>query len=182
MRSPLKYSGTLAIIAVCVLSACGNSDSSSDTTGTRTKNAVLAPANPEMNVDNVDAVVTKQIVTTTVAPSTTTTVVESQASSNAVAATTTIASEMSSSSATTVAPDNATKEVTPDTMATTDEEIATKASDTTVTATNDIDAMESKSAPLADDADDSSNSLVLPIVLVLIVGVGGLFAYRRKKK
>ncbi len=181
MRSSLKYSGTLAIIAVCVLSACGNSDSSSDTTGTRTKNAVLAPANPETNVDNVDAVVTKQIVTTTAAP-TTTTVVESQASSNAVAATTTIASEMSSSSATTVAPVNATEEATPDTMATTDEDIATKASDTTVTATNDIDAMESKSAPLADDADDSSNSLVLPVVLVLIVGVGGLFAYRRKKK
>jgi hypothetical protein len=177
MRTLRNLGGTFAIVAVFALSACGNSDSSSDITSTRTKNAVLAQSDPEKVVDDVDAIATKQIVTTTAAP--TTTVAEAVVAASA--ATTTAAPAESSeavSSATTITP--AADEVesssdgqsvsTEKTLSITDDSIAS-------------DVLTNKSAEMSadNDADDSSNTVVYIVLLALILGAGG-YAYSRKKK
>lgn len=177
MRSSLKYNGPLVIIAVFALSACGNSDSSSDSSGTRTKNAVLAQADPEINGDNVDAVATKQIVTTTVAP--TMTVVEAVAAASAATTTEPPAdSSEAVSSATTDAPTADEVESSSDTSVSNTEETLPVTDESVAS-----DALTNKSAELSADngSDDSSNTVVYIVLLVLALAVGG-FTYSRKKK
>jgi hypothetical protein len=177
MRTLRNIGGTLAIVAVFALSACGNSDSSSDTSGTRTKNAVLPQADPEINVDNVDAVATKQIVTTTAAP--TTTVVEAVGAASA--ATTTVPPAESSeavSSASTDAPAADEVESSGDTPVAPTEETLPMTDDSIA---SDVATNRSAEMSVDNDADDSSNTSLYVVLLALILAVGG-YAYSRKKK
>lgn len=177
MRTLRNFGGTVAIVAVLALSACGNSDSSSDTSAPRTKNAVLAQSDPEINVDNADAVVTKQIVTTTVAP--TTTVAEAVAAASAATTTTPPAdSSEAVSSATTIAPAADEVESSSDTSFSATEETLPVTDESVVS-----DALTNKSAEMSADNDsgDSSNTVVYVVLLALMLAVGG-YAYSRKKK
>jgi hypothetical protein len=177
MRPLVKFGTALAVITACALSACGGEQSSSDSTSARTKNAVLAQADPETNADNVEAVATKQIVTTTAAP--TTTVADAVAAASAATATAAPAdSSEAVSSATTITPAADEVESSSDGQSVSTEETLPITDDSIAS-----DVLTNKSAEMSadNDADDSPNTVVYIVLLALILGAGG-YAYSRKKK